>query len=81
MKVDLEERPTAGKRISVETLLNGRWVPWYKRPDDTRRGGLEEMIQGMADDGYNFAGMVDEFVPTGTVATYTQDFLFIKAAP
>ena len=71
MEVNLEERHTAGKRIRIETLWNGTW--------HRRGGGLQEMIQTLADEGYNFAGKVDEYMPTGTIAAHTQDYLFIKA--
>ena len=75
----LEERATAGKRIRVESLWNGQWLAWHKNYEDKRHGDLADLIQAMADDGYNFAGKIDEYIPTGTIAAHTEDFLFIKA--
>ena len=78
-QIALEERATAGKRIRVESLWNGKWLWWQNNPEEKRHGNLAVLIQAMADDGYNFAGKIDEYVPTGTIAAHTEDFLFIKA--
>ena len=73
MEVNLEERQTAGKRICVESLWDGHSCV------HGRRHNLEGLIQYMADEGYNFAGKISEYTPTGTLAAHTEDFLFIKA--
>ena len=80
MKLELEERATAGKRIKVMTTYNGTW-----HTDEVVDGkswggeGLERLIQYMSDKGFNFAGKVDEYIPTGSLALHTEDFLFIRA--
>jgi len=71
LAINLEERETAGKRISIQTLWNGKWE---------NVDGLENMIQVMADRGFNFAGLVDEILPGSMVTLHTMDYLFIKAA-
>ena len=78
MAVNLEERHTAGKRVRVEHLWDGMWAG-LDIDGSTKHGGLAVMIQVLANYGYNFAGKVDEFIPTGTIARPTADFLFIKA--
>lgn len=73
MEVNLEERETAGKRISVQTLMNGKWNEEY---------GLENIIQVMADRGFNFAGKIGEtHLSTTAGNSWVQEqFLFIKVA-
>ena len=66
----LEERQTAGKRIKVCHLHN----PGYEGNPD-----LESLIQQMADQGYNFAGLINKHIPTGTFGWPSYDYLFIKA--
>ena len=68
MNVNLEERQTAGKRIRVEHSWDGLW----------NGRSLEGMIQQLADDGYNFAGKVDEYISTG-ISRSMAAYLFIKA--
>ena len=59
---------TAGKRVRVETVFDGHW----------RGGGLETLIQAMADEGFDFLGKIDEYTPTGTIARPLQTYLFAK---
>lgn len=73
MEINLEERQTAGKRIRVERLWGGNSCAHGDRLN------LEGLIQYMAGEDYNFAGKINEYIPTGTLAMHTEDFLFIKA--
>ena len=68
--INLEERQTAGKRIKVYHLHN----PGYGSNPD-----IQDMIQEMADQGYNFAGLIKEYIPTGSYGWPSYDYLFIKA--
>jgi len=69
MTLDLEERKTANKRIKVYNLHN----PGGDNPTE------EDMIQEMADTGYNFAGLIRESIPTGTYGWPSYWYLFILA--
>ena len=73
MDINLEERQTARKRIRVERLWDGRICV------DGSKRSLEELIRCMADEGFNFAGKINEYIPTGPFGMHTEDFLFIKA--
>jgi len=46
---------------------------------DGSKHNLEGLIQYMADEGFNFAGKINEYIPTGSFGMHTEDFLFIKA--
>ena len=70
MTILLEERNTAGKKIKVYCLHN---PGWGGNPTE------EDMIQEMADKGYNFAGLINEYIPTGMYGWPSYNYLFIKA--
>lgn len=69
----------AGKRVRVETLVNGRW--FSVRGELRIAGGLESLIQTLADEGYDCLGKIDEYIPTSTLAAHTEDFLFVRQGP
>jgi len=70
MNLDLEERQTANKRIKVYNLHN----PGYENNPTE-----EDMIQEMADKGYNFAGLIRELHPPGAYSWPSYWYLFILA--
>ena len=78
-EINPEERHTAGKRIKVYRLHNPGYQ--WKRDDGTiaRNPTEEDMIQEMADQGYNFAGLIDKYIPTGIYGSPSYNYLFIKA--
>ena len=69
----LEERQTAGKRIKVYYLHN----PGHVQADGRRNPNEEDMIQEMADKGYNFAGLIREHIPTSSYGWPGYWYLFI----
>ncbi len=64
--------PTAGNKIKIETLNFGSGIHIGENKN------IESMIQRLADEVYDFAGIIDEFIPEGMMASHTKDLLFIK---
>ena len=78
-EINLEERQTAGKRIKVYKLHNPGYS--WNADDGTQHYNSTEqdMIQQMANEGYNFAGLIDKTIPTGVYGWPSYTYLFIKA--
>lgn len=72
-------KPTAHRTsLTVEITLGMR--SYFARAGDRRfeSGSLEEVINELAAEGYDFFGKIDEFNPTGSIAMPSKTYLFVK---
>lgn len=71
---------TASKDVKVIEITFSVYGTFAWIDDKTQvRGGLEPVIQYMANKGFDFVGKVDEFKPTGTIAQPSKSYLFTRA--